>query len=204
MTRLCPFCPLTNDVSSRCRLQSFRASSWNRRINGYSLSVLTTISAPSDKPIRNAAAAIVAARYNSRYTDALVESASRELAEGGVTRVEVVRVPGSFEIPVVASRLTKTNDPHFEAIICFGVIFQGETTHAENIAEAVSLSLAALQVESGKPVIHGVFVFQNEEQAEVRCLGAEHNRGIEAARTAIEMIRVMRALQNFEREEPIF
>ena len=166
--------------------------------------MLTTIYAPSDKPIRNAAIAIVAAKYNSRYTDALVESARHELGEGGITRVEVIRVPGSFEIPVVASRLTKTNDPQFEAIICFGAIFQGETTHATSIGDAVSHSLAALQVESGKPVIHGVFVFQNEEQAEVRCLGAEHNRGVEAARTAIEMIRVMRALQNFEREETIF
>ncbi len=166
--------------------------------------MLTNIAEGPEKPIRNAAVAIVAARYNSKYTDALVESARRELEAGGVTRIEVVRVPGSFEIPVVAARLTRTNDPEFEAIICFGAILQGQTTHAQNIADAVSRTLAELQVSSGKPVIHGVLLFQNEEQAEVRCLGTEHNRGTEAARTALEMIRVMRGLQNFEREEPTF
>jgi 6,7-dimethyl-8-ribityllumazine synthase len=166
--------------------------------------VLTNIAEGSEKPIRNAAVAIVAAKYNSKYTDALVESARAELSAGGVTRIEVVRVPGSFEIPVVATRLTKTNDPEFEAIICFGAILQGQTTHAENIADSVSHTLAQLQVTSGKPVIHGVLLFENEEQAKVRCLSKEHNRGLEAARTALEMIRVMRALQHFEREEPIF
>jgi 6,7-dimethyl-8-ribityllumazine synthase len=166
--------------------------------------VLTNIAEAVEKPIRNATVAIVAAKYNAKYTDALVEAARAELSAGGVTRIEIVRVPGSFEIPVVAARLTKTNDPEFEAIICFGAILQGQTTHAENIADSVSHTLAQLQVASGKPVIHGVLLFDNEEQARVRCLGKDHNRGIEAARTALEMIRVMRALQNFEREEPIF
>jgi 6,7-dimethyl-8-ribityllumazine synthase len=168
------------------------------------LGVLTSIAEAPEKPIRNAAVAIVAAKYNSTYTDALVESARRELKAGGVTRIEVVRVPGSFEIPVVAARLTKTNDPQFEAIICFGAILQGETTHAENIADAVSHALAQLQVSSGKPIIHGVLLFENEEQAEIRCLGTEHNRGVEAGRTALDMIRVMRALQNFDRDDSIF
>jgi 6,7-dimethyl-8-ribityllumazine synthase len=166
--------------------------------------VLTKISEAGEKPIRNAAVAIVAAKYNAKYTDALVEAARAELKAGGVTRIEVVRVPGSFEIPVVAARLTKTNDPEFEAIICFGAILQGQTTHAQNIADSVSQTLARLQLDSGKPIIHGVLLFENEEQARVRCLGTDHNRGIEAARTALEMIRVMRSLQNFERDEPIF
>ena len=148
----------------------------------------------------NAAVAIVAAKYNPTYTDALVQSAQEELTAGGISRVEVVRVPGSFEIPVVAARLAAANDPDFEAIICFGAIFQGKTSHAQNIADSVSYSLADLQVQSGKPIIHGVLLFQDEEQARVRCFGKEHNRGIEAARTAIEMVRVMRSLQNFERE----
>ena len=166
--------------------------------------MLTNIAEGPDKPLRNAAVVIVAAKYNPRYTDALVEAARAELAAGGVTRIEVVRVPGSFEIPVVAARLTKTNDPVFDAIICFGAIFQGETSHAQNIADSVSHSLADLQIQCGTPIIHGVLLFQNEEQAETRCFGIDHNRGIEAARTAIEMIRVMRSLQNFEREENAF
>ena len=148
----------------------------------------------------NAAIAIVAARYNSKYTEALVSAAQEELKAAGVARVEVVWVPGSFEIPVIAARLAQANDPEFEAIICFGAIFQGETTHAQNIADSVSHSLAELQIRKGKPIVHGVLLFQNEEQARVRCFGKEHNRGIEAARTAVEMVRVMRGLQNFERE----
>lgn len=150
--------------------------------------------------MRNAAVAIVAAKYNARYTDALAEAACEELKKGGVTRIEVVRVPGSFEIPVVAARLAQANDPDFDAIICFGAIFQGETTHAQSIADSVSSVLADLQVASGTPIIHGVLLFTNTQQAEARCFGTEHNRGIEAARTAMEMIQVMRSLQNFERE----
>ena len=166
--------------------------------------MLTKIAVEPEKPIRNAAVAIVAAKYNAKYTDALVEAARAELKAGGVTRVEVVRVPGSFEIPVVAARLTRTNDPDFDAIICFGAILQGQTTHAENIADSVSHALARLQIDSGKPIVHGVLLFGNEAQAEARCLGTDHNRGIEAARTAIDMIRVMRGLQNFERDDPVF
>ena len=160
--------------------------------------MLTNISERGEKV--NAAVAIVAARYNSKFTEALVSAAQEELRVGGIPRVEVVWVPGSFEIPVVAARLAQANDPEFEAIICFGAIFQGETSHAENIADSVSYSLAELQIRHGKPIIHGVLLFQNEEQARVRCFGKEHNRGIEAARTAVEMVRVMRGLQNFERE----
>jgi 6,7-dimethyl-8-ribityllumazine synthase len=160
--------------------------------------VLTNISERGE--VLNAAIAIIAARYNATYTDALVNSAQEELAAAGISRVEVVRVPGSFEVPVVASRLAQANDPVFEAIICFGAIFQGQTSHAQNIADSVSYSLADLQIHSGKPIIHGVLLFQDEKQAQARCFGKEHNRGIEAARTAIEMVRVMRSLQNFERE----
>ena len=136
--------------------------------------------------------AIVAATYNREYTDALVSAAVKELQ--GAERIEVIRVPGSFEIPAVASRLAASSTPRFDAIICFGVIFQGKTSHANNIAEAVSNALALLQVQARLPIIHGVFHFQDEEQARVRCFGAEHNRGIEAARTAITMAGVWRDL----------
>ena len=138
--------------------------------------------------------AIVAARYNPKYTDALVRTAKAELKAGGATQVEVIRVPGSFEVPVVAARLVTAPSPAFDAVICFGAILRGATTHAQNIADAVSVALANLQVQSGVPIIHGVLLFENEEQARVRCLGREHNRGIEAARTALEMTRVMRSI----------
>jgi 6,7-dimethyl-8-ribityllumazine synthase len=108
--------------------------------------------------------------------------------------VQVVRVPGAFEIPAVAARLAADVSPSFDAIICFGVILQGKTSHAQNIAESVSHALAMLQVQSQMPIIHGVLHFDNEEQARVRCFGVEHNRGTEAARTAIKMAQIFREL----------
>jgi 6,7-dimethyl-8-ribityllumazine synthase len=138
--------------------------------------------------------AIVAAKYNGRYVDAMLRAASRELARAKAGQTEVIRVPGSFEIPAVAAKLAHGHRPPLSAIICFGVIFQGETSHAEHIGEAVGHALARIQVEYRLPVIHGVFVFQNPDQARVRCLGTKHNRGHEAARTALEMARVMARL----------
>jgi 6,7-dimethyl-8-ribityllumazine synthase len=135
--------------------------------------------------------AIVASRYNARYVDALLRAARRELSSGGAQSIEVVRVPGAFEIPAVAAALACSSSPRFSAIVCLGVIFQGETTHARHIGDAVSHALVELQIRHRLPVIHGVYLFNDEAQAKVRCLGAKHNRGMEAARTALEMARVM-------------
>jgi len=142
--------------------------------------------------------AIVASKYNGRYVDAMVKAALRELKKAGA-KAEVVRVPGAFEIPAVASALASDtrNTQHATrpaAIICFGVIFQGQTSHAEQIGTGVTHALAQIQVEQRIPVIHGVFVFEKEEYAKVRCLGRTHNRGTEAAHTALEMANVMRSL----------
>ncbi len=138
--------------------------------------------------------AIVAARYNSRYVDAMLRAAKNELRKAGVTGVEVVRVPGSFEIPAVAARLAQGRVPPLSAIICLGVIFQGETSHAQHVGWGVTHALAQIQLQHRIPVVHGVFIFEKETQARVRCLGKKHNRGIEAARTALAMAAVMRNL----------
>ena len=137
--------------------------------------------------------AIVAARYNPKYTDALVKSAEVELAKAGAGSLQVFRVPGSFEVPVVAAELARSK--RFDVVICFGAILRGATTHAQQIADAVSDALMKIQVETGVPVIHGVLLFENEEQASARCFGVEHNRGIEAARAALEMAGVMRQVR---------
>jgi 6,7-dimethyl-8-ribityllumazine synthase len=120
-----------------------------------------------------------------------VRNAQAELKAAGVRHIRVVRVPGAFEIPVVAAALAQSHLPRLSAILCLGVILQGETSHAQHIGEAVSHALARLQVALLIPVIHGVYHFNDKSQAQVRCLG---NRGIELARTALAMARVMRNL----------
>ncbi len=136
--------------------------------------------------------AIVASRYNARYVDGMLNAAARELKRAGA-KVQIVRVPGAYEIPVVTAKLS-TLAPRPSAIICLGVILRGETTHAQHIGEAVSQALMQIQITHGVPVIHEVLLLENKQQAEVRCLDPKHNRGMEAAQTALEMARVLAEL----------
>lgn len=141
--------------------------------------------------------AIVASQYNSRFVDAMLRAAQAELKRARVKRVQIVRVPGAFEIPVVAARLASAagEGSDMRAVICLGVILRGETTHAEHIGEAVSRALMEIQVSTFVPVIHEVLLLENEAQARVRCLGKTHNRGTEAAQTALAMAKVMAGLE---------
>ncbi len=138
--------------------------------------------------------AIVASRYNARYVDGMLRAARRRLEDAGAL-VRIVRVPGAYEIPVVAARLARGAADPVAAVICLGVILRGETTHAQHIGEAVTMALSQIQVQHEVPVIHEVLLFENQAQARVRCLSRDHNRGAEAAETALEMARVMRGLQ---------
>lgn len=139
--------------------------------------------------------AIVASKYNTRYVDGMLRAAKVELQKAGVERVDVIRVPGAYEVPVVAAKLASGVTGEVNAIICLGVILRGETTHADHIGIAVSHALAEVQVRTGVPVIHEVLLFENEDQAKVRCLSKDHNRGREAALTALEMAQVMAKLK---------
>ncbi len=143
---------------------------------------------------KNERFAIVASKYNGRYVDAMLKAAKAELARAAARQITVVRVPGAFEIPVVAGKLARADSPAFSAVICLGVIIRGATTHAQHIGEAVSQALAQIQVQYGVPIIHEVLLLENERQAGERCLNPRHNRGTEAAKTALEMATVMRGL----------
>ena len=139
-----------------------------------------------------------------RYVDAMLAAAKAELEHAGAKEVQVVRVPGAYEIPVVAARLARASSAHaarithhasrLSGIICLGVILRGETVHAAHIGEAVSRALMEIQVEHEVPVIHEVLLLENEAQAKARCLDPKHSRGREAAQTALAMAQVMSGL----------
>ena len=135
---------------------------------------------------------IVASKYNARYVDAMVRSAASALKGAKAENVRIVRVPGAYEIPIVAAKLARVTRP--QAIICLGVILRGQTTHAAHIGDAVSRALMDIQLEYEVPVIHEVLLLENEEQAKVRCLSKDHNRGTEAAQTTLAMAQIMAGL----------
>jgi 6,7-dimethyl-8-ribityllumazine synthase len=149
-------------------------------------------STPSRPSIANAKRTfhIVASRFNAQYVDGLIDHATRELrslAPHG--RISLHRVPGSFEIPVVVRELAIQNKA--DAIIACGVILQGETDHAQNLSRSVTDALQRIAIEHGVPVINVVLSFDNENQAQARCLENKINRGTEAARAAVEIANVL-------------
>ena len=133
---------------------------------------------------------IVASRFNAQYVDGLIHHVSgelRTLAPQGTILIH--RVPGSFEIPVVAREIAIQNKA--DAIIACGVILQGETNHAQNLSRSVTDALQRIAIEHGVPLINAVLSFDNENQARARCLENKINRGTEAARAAVEIAKVL-------------
>ena len=139
----------------------------------------------------NARIAIVASTYNTEYVDGMLNAALATLTDAGVGKVELVHVPGAFEIPVVAAKLARRKRRRPEAIICLGVILRGETTHADNVSETVSRLLGEIAVETTVPVIHEVLLLENKTQAKARCTSKKTNRGFEAAHSALAMARLI-------------
>ncbi len=137
---------------------------------------------------------IIASRYNAKYVDSMLSAAVAELEAAGADEVQVVRVPGAFEIPVAAAAVAHSGK--VAAVICLGVILRGATTHAEHIGRTVTDLLGGLAMATRVPVIHEVLLLENETQAVERCLDSKRNRGIEAARTAVVMGQVMRDLRS--------
>ncbi len=121
----------------------------------------------------------------------MLREAKAELRRAGAKKIEIIRVPGAYEIPIVAAaRLARKGG--VSAIVCLGVILRGQTVHADYIGRAVTEALMEIQLRDEIPVIHEVLLLENEEQARARCLGKKYNRGLEAAQIALEMARVMR------------
>jgi 6,7-dimethyl-8-ribityllumazine synthase len=138
--------------------------------------------------------AIVASQFNAYYVDGLIDHARKELhALAPRAAITLHRVPGAFEIPIIVRELASKKN--VEAIIALGVILQGETSHAENLARSVTDALQRIALEHRVPVIHAVLSFANEDQARERCLDSNINRGTEAARTAVEIASTLAKLR---------
>ncbi len=136
---------------------------------------------------------IVASKYNEKFTDALVENAIEELGElVPQGRVDLIRVPGAFEIPVMIASVLERDPP--ACLIALGVIIRGSTEHADLVANSVTDALQRLAVSSLKPIINEVLLVEDEKQAYARCIGAQLNRGREAARAAAGMIDIFQEL----------
>ncbi|MEY3395803.1 MAG: 6,7-dimethyl-8-ribityllumazine synthase [Verrucomicrobiota bacterium] len=132
---------------------------------------------------------IVASKYNEPFTDSLVTNAIEELSElSPLARIDIVRVPGAFEIPVTVAKLTQR--PDVQCIIALGLIIRGDTQHADLIATSVTQSLQDIAVNHCIPVIHEVLLVNDEKQAHARCIAASMNRGREAAKAAVGMIDI--------------
>lgn len=145
---------------------------------------------------------IVASKYNDKFTEPMVQNTIEELSElVPQARIDLVRVPGAFEIPVIAATVLRRDPP--ACVICLGVILRGATEHADLVAQSVTSSLQALAVESMRPVIHEVLLLDDEKQAYARCIGTQLNRGREAARAAATMIDVCNELDRTAPRNPI-
>ena len=136
---------------------------------------------------------IVASKYNEQFTDALVQNAVRELSElVPQGRVDVIRVPGAFEIPVMVATILERDPPI--CIIALGLIIRGSTEHGDLVAASVTNSLQSLAVQTLRPIINEVLLVNDEKQAYTRCIGAQLNRGKEAARAAASIIDTFQEL----------
>jgi 6,7-dimethyl-8-ribityllumazine synthase len=136
---------------------------------------------------------IVASKYNEEFTNALVENAIEELTElVPQGRVDLVRVPGAFEIPMMVASILDREPP--ACMIALGLIIRGDTAHGDVVCNSVTDALQGLAVKHLCPVIHEVLLVDDEKQAYARCIGGKLNRGREAARAAAAMIDVIQEL----------
>lgn len=142
---------------------------------------------------------VVVSRFNHFITDKLLEGALDILHRSGAQddHVAVVKVPGSFEIPLAAQFLARSGT--YDAVICLGTVIRGETKHFDLIAQEVAKGISSVSLQSGVPVILGVITPDTIEQAIERAGTKAGNKGAEAAQVAIEMANLMKELRKGEK-----
>lgn len=145
---------------------------------------------------------IVVAKFNKFVTSKLLSSCVEELTRHGVKAddIEVVRVPGVFEIPLVARTMARTKQ--FNAVICLGAVIRGDTPHFDYISAEASRGIGQAALDADVPIIFGVLTTNTIAQAIERAEPTKFNRGGNAAKSAIDMGTVMRLLQVEEKAQP--
>jgi 6,7-dimethyl-8-ribityllumazine synthase len=138
--------------------------------------------------------AVVVSRFNDFITSKLLDGAVDALVRHGAKDedIEVVKVPGAFEIPLTAKRLAAKGS--YNAVICLGTVIRGATPHFEYVAAEVSKGVASASLDTGIPIAFGVITSDTIEQAVERAGTKSGNKGFDAAITAIEMAQVMKKL----------
>lgn len=137
---------------------------------------------------------VVAARWHERITDALLDGALRALKETGVDGPTVVRVPGTFELPVAAAALAGQG---CDAIVALGVVVRGDTPHFEYVCQGATVGLTEVSVRTGVPVGFGVLTCDDDEQAYARSglPGSVEDKGYEAGQAAVATALALRSLR---------
>jgi len=139
--------------------------------------------------------AVLASRFNEFVVDALIKGAVDALRRHGASdkQVEIVRVPGAYDMPLVARKLAQSR--RYDAIVTVGAVIRGQTAHFDYVAGECASGLARVSAETGVPVAFGVLTTDTAEQAMDRAGGKAGNKGAEAAASAIEMINLLRRVE---------
>jgi len=137
---------------------------------------------------------VVISRFNEFVTVKLLDGAQDALLRHGVKEgdIDIAWVPGSFEIPLIASKLARANK--YDAIICLGAVIRGETPHYEYIATEVTKGIAKVGLETGLPITYGIITADSLEQAIERAGTKAGNKGFDAAVNAIEMANLLKSI----------
>ena len=140
--------------------------------------------------------AILAARFNDFVVEPLIRGALDALRRHGVLdkQIDIVRVPGAFDIPIVARKLALAQ--RYEALIALGCVIRGQTPHFDYVAGECAGGIARIALESGVPIAFGVLTTDTAEQAVDRAGGKAGNKGADAALVALEMANLLRRLDN--------
>jgi 6,7-dimethyl-8-ribityllumazine synthase len=135
--------------------------------------------------------AVVATQWHTEITDALLNGALEELARCGVANPTVVRVPGAFELPILAQKLAERHD----AVVCLGLVLRGGTPHFDFVCNAATDGLTRVALDTGVPIGFGLLTCDTEEQARARSglPGSQESKGAEAASAAVATALVLRA-----------